>query len=261
MRLFTCTLLALYLSIGLHAQPTVGLLSYNPSKSYDGVNLIYPHNQSTVYLLNNCGEIVHRWTDAANLRPGNTAYLMPNGNLVKTKRPANVTNDAIWAGGGGATVEIRDWDNNLLWSYTLNDTLRRLHNDIAVTPDNTILMIVWEKKTTAEAIQAGRNPANLPDDEIWPDYIIEVDPNTSQIIWEWHAWDHLIQDVDPAQNNFGDVAPNPRPGSTPSSSPSIARTASSKSFPPNPSASGKSRRHGAKKAGRSRQNSRRFTMK
>jgi len=209
MRLFTSILVALCFANGLIAQHTVGLLSYNPSKSYDGLNLIYPHNQSTVYLLNNCGEIVHTWTDAANQRPGNTAYLMPNGNLVKTKRPANVTNDAIWAGGGGAVVEIRDWENSLLWSYTLNDTLRRLHHDIAVTPDNTILMIVWEKKTTIEAIQAGRNPANLPDNEIWPDYIIEVDPNTSQIIWEWHAWDHLIQDVDPAQNNFGDVAAHP----------------------------------------------------
>ena len=39
------------------AQNTVGLLSYNPAKAYDGYNIVYPHNQPNVYLLNNCGEI------------------------------------------------------------------------------------------------------------------------------------------------------------------------------------------------------------
>ncbi|MDX2136118.1 MAG: aryl-sulfate sulfotransferase [Saprospiraceae bacterium] len=210
MRFFSA-LFACLLASALYGQNTVGLLSYNPSRSFDGYNLIYPHNQSTVYLLNNCGEIVHTWTDAANLRPGNTAYLMPNGNLVKTKRPAAVTNDPIWAGGGGATVEVRDWDNNLAWAYTLNDSLDRLHHDIAVTPDNTILMIVWERKTAAEAIQAGRNPALLTDQVLWPDYILEVDPAASAnpVIWEWHAWDHLVQDFDPTKDNYGDVAAHP----------------------------------------------------
>ncbi len=204
-------LFAFLFALPLYGQNTVGLLSYNPSKAFDGYNLIYPHNQSTVYLLNNCGEIVHTWTDASNLRPGNTAYLMPNGNLVKTKRPAAVTNDPIWAGGGGATVEVRDWDNNLVWAYTLNDSLDRLHHDIAVTPDNTILMIVWERKTAAEAIQAGRNPALLPDQVLWPDYILEVDPTAgaNPVIWEWHAWDHLIQDFDASKANYGDVSAHP----------------------------------------------------
>ncbi len=188
---------------------TVGLLSYVPSKVYEGYNLIYPHNQPNVYLLDNCGEIVHTWEDEADVRPGNTAYLMEDGRIVKCKRPASVAGNPIWAGGGGATVEIRDWENNLEWSFTLNDSLQRLHHDIAVKPNGNILMIVWEYKSEAEAIQAGRDTALLAQDALWPDYIIEVNPSTDEIVWEWHVWDHLIQDYDATKDNYGVVAEHP----------------------------------------------------
>ena len=192
----------------LPAQNTVGLLSYKPWASYDGYNLIYPHNQPNVYLLDNCGEIVHTWTDSSGFRPGNTAFLLNDGRLVKTKRPASVANDPIWAGGGGAIIEIRTWDNQLEWSYTLNDSTHRLHHDISVTPSGTILAIAWEYITGADAIAAGRDTAILAG-EMWPDYIFEIDPNTDEIIWEWHAWDHLIQDFDSTKANYGVVADHP----------------------------------------------------
>lgn len=121
------------LSSTVFAQNTVGLLSHDPSKAYDGYNLIYPHNQPNVYLLDNCGRIVHTWEDEADFRPGNMAYLMPDGRLIKTKRPAAVADNPIWAGGGGATVEIRTWDNELLWEFTINNEQERLHHDIAIT--------------------------------------------------------------------------------------------------------------------------------
>ena len=63
------------------AQNTIGLLSYKPAQSFDGYNLIYPHSQANVYLLDNCGEIVHTWPDDAQWRPGNTAMLHTDGNL------------------------------------------------------------------------------------------------------------------------------------------------------------------------------------
>lgn len=208
-QLFLVTLLFSSLSGVLSGQNTVGLLSYEPALTFDGYNLIYPHNQPNVYLLDNCGEIVHVWEDSLQYRPGNTAYLLEDGRLLKTKRPSSVVNDAIWAGGGGATVEIRDWDNNLEWSFTINNDTARLHQDVELLPNGNILMIVWELKTAAEAIQAGRDPSTLDDNELWPDYVIEVDPATDEIVWEWHFWDHLIQDFDPTKDNYGVVADHP----------------------------------------------------
>lgn len=205
-------LILLMLTPILNAQNTVGLISYKAAQVSDGYNLIYPHNQPNVYLINNCGEIVHQWDDTPDMRPANTAYLLEDGNLVKASRPANVTNDPIWAGGGGATVSIVDWENNPIWSYTLNNDTARLHHDIAVIENNdqlSILMVAWELKTREEAIQAGRDSTLLSQGELWPDHILEIVPETGEIIWEWYAWDHLIQDFDETKDNYGVISENP----------------------------------------------------
>ena len=76
-------------------------------------------------------------------------------------------------------------------------------------PNGNILMIVWELKTEAEAIEAGRDSASMSQAKLWPDYIIEVDPNTDEIVWEWHVWDHLIQDFDETKSNYGVVEDHP----------------------------------------------------
>ena len=116
----------------VQSQNTVGLLSYSPGQSYDGYNLFYPQNQPTTYLLDNCGEIVHVWDDASNFQPGNSVYLTEEGLLYRAKREAGGTQDPIFAGGAGETIELRDWDNNLLWDYTLNDEKYRLHHDLSL---------------------------------------------------------------------------------------------------------------------------------
>lgn len=204
-------LLILIFAIGnsSYSQRTVGLISYKPWKAFEGYNLIYPHNQSDVFLLNNCGEIVHKWDGEDDTRPGNTAYILENGNLVKTSRSSNIMGDPIWAGGGGATVEIRSWENELLWSYTLNNDTARLHHDIAILPNGNIAMIAWELKTEEEAIEAGRNPDLIANGEVWSEMILEVDPQTDEVVWEWKAWDHLIQDYDETKANFGIIGDNP----------------------------------------------------
>lgn len=196
--------------LSLEAQQTVGLISYSESNTYQGYTLIYPHNQPTVFLLDNCGEIVHTWPDSAQYRPANTAYLLDDGSLLKTKRNADISNDAIWAGGGGAIIEIRSWDNDLLWDFELNDENFRLHHDVAITDEGNILAIAWEKKTKAEAIAAGRDTAIMTQGELWPDYVFEINPENDEIVWEWHAWDHLIQDHDAAAANFGVIADEQR---------------------------------------------------
>ncbi len=204
MRSIALIICSLLLISSLEAQQhTVGLLSIDHSRVSDGYLLLYPHNQPHAYLLNNCGEVVHIWRDSSHLVPGNTAYIMPDGQLVKTKRPGDITQDRIWAGGGGATVEIRDWDNNLEWSFSLNDSTARLHHDIEVLPNGNILMIAWEVKTMEEAIAVGRDSVLLLEGEVWSDMILEVDPDLDSIIWEWHLWDHLIQDRDSTKPNFG----------------------------------------------------------
>jgi len=193
------------------AQVTVGLLTYDHSQAFEGYNLHFPHNQGKVYLLDNCGEVVHKWHDN-EYKPGNGVYLAENGHLYVCKGKGGASNPYIHAGGGGEKIECRDWDNNLVWEYTLNDSLNRLHHDIALNPNGNVFAIAWQKKTEEEAIQAGRDPALLDDGELWPDRIIELEPDGNggaTIVWEWSVWDHLIQDFDPTKDNYGDPAAHP----------------------------------------------------
>ena len=87
----------------------------------------------------------------------------------------------------------------------------RLHHDIEIMPNGNVLMIAWELKSTQETLAAGRDPSLMPEGDtgLWPDHVIEVDPNTNDIVWEWHVWDHLVQDYDSSQANYGVVADHP----------------------------------------------------
>ena len=198
----------LYLPV--QGQNTIGLLSFSKATSYDGYNLLYPQNQSTTYLIDNCGQIVHTWGDIEPTVPGNSVYITEEGQLIRCKRLlTSAVNDPIWAGGGGETVEILEWDGESMASFTLNDSTMRLHHDIAPMPNGNILMIAWELKSMDQSIEAGRNPALLDQDKLWPEVILEWDPSKDSIVWEWKSWDHLIQDFDPSKNNFGVVSEHP----------------------------------------------------
>ena len=197
----------------LFGQNTIGVTDFQPDLVEEGYTLVYPHNQPHVYLLDMCGEVVHTWTNADTLRPGNVAYLQENGDIVLTYRPQIFANDPIWAGGGGATVERRTWDNDVLWSYTLNDSTGRLHHDIEVKPDGNVFAIAWEHFSATEALEAGRDSSLVPEDGLWSEMILELSPDGdggANVVWEWHAWDHLVQDLDSTLSNFGVVSDNPR---------------------------------------------------
>ena len=42
------------------AQNTIGTMAYTPDAVDDGYTLLYPHNQPNVYLVDLCGEVVHK---------------------------------------------------------------------------------------------------------------------------------------------------------------------------------------------------------
>ena len=50
------------------------------------------------------------------------------------------------------------------------------------------------------------------DKHMLPDSLVEIKPTgktTGELVWEWHLWDHLVQDFDKTKLNFGDVAQHP----------------------------------------------------
>jgi len=102
-----------------------------------------------------------------------------------------------------------DWDGNVTWSYNYSDSTHCQHHDHIVLPNGHVVMIAFELKSKAQAIAAGRDTAKLGQNKLWPEHLVEVDPATDSIVWQWHLWDHLIQDFDATKQNYGVVGDHP----------------------------------------------------
>ncbi|WP_163401070.1 aryl-sulfate sulfotransferase [Flavobacterium fluviatile] len=185
---------------------TVGLIRHEAGTFDAGYVLFAPIGSTTTYLIDKCGKQVKTWP--SNYRPGQSCYLLPDGSLLRT---GNANNATFNAGGKGGIIEKIDWNGNVTWTYTLSDALQCQHHDVKALPNGNILIIAWESKTNTEAIAQGRNP-NLVPATVWSEQIIEVKPtgiSGGTVVWEWHLWDHLVQDYDVAKSNYGTIASSP----------------------------------------------------
>jgi hypothetical protein len=174
----------------------------------DPVHRLYsPSSGTTSFLVDDQGNTVHSWPSTNNV--GNTLYLEEGGTLIRTIRTG-----VFGPGGGtGGGVERLALDGTVLWTYEYDTGGNIHHHDVEPMPNGNVMLVAWESKTQADAIANGRDPALTPGATFFPDHIIEVEPTgptTGTIVWEWHVWDHLIQDFDATKANFGDPAANPQ---------------------------------------------------
>ncbi len=173
---------------------------------FDGLLLFTPVTpaQSTEYystfLMQNDESIINEWRHPT--RPSSIAYLLPDSTLLY---PTTLNGRP----GGGKIIRY-DWYGNILWEYQFTNSPYSFHHDIEPLPNGNILLLAWEIIPIYEAISLGRTDINS---DMWPEVIIEIEPlpnNNAQIVWQWHAWDHLIQNVNPELPNYGELHENPQ---------------------------------------------------
>jgi hypothetical protein len=188
-------------SLSANAQ-TVGLFAYDPG-SFDGYTLLAPSQSTTTYLIDNYGRVVHKWE--SSYIPALSVYLLENGNLLRT-----IKFDIV--DGTGTGFEELGWDGTVIWHYEHYGDTYRQHHDIEPLPNGNVLVLSKEHIPAADAIAAGRDPSTLTDTLLSPEYVAEIEPTsptTGNIVWEWHLWDHLVQDFDSTKANFGVVVDHP----------------------------------------------------
>ena len=202
----TYLLFFIFATIQVNSQ-TVGLQQHSIGTLDDGYVLFAPIQSTNTYLIDKCGKQVKTW--ASTYKPGQSCYILPDGTLLKS---GNTNNTTFNAGGKGGIIQKIDWNGNITWNYTISNTLECQHHDIKAMPNGNVLAIVWESKTNIEAIAQGRNPS-LTTSTVWSEKIIEIQQTgltTGTIVWEWHLWDHLVQEFDSTKSNFGVVSTNPQ---------------------------------------------------
>ena len=168
---------------------TVGLILNEPG-AFGGYTLFNKAWSETIYLIDNQGRVVHRWElDSSPL----FTKLLKNGNLLTGSR--------------GVAAEV-DRNGDTLWQCMLDSW----HHDFLRMPNGNLLLLSRQGRAAEEAIAAGANPDFIGADGLTVPHIVEVKftgAANCEIVWEWSAWDHLIQDFDSSKANHGVVAKHP----------------------------------------------------
>lgn len=183
-------------------------LVLNSAGATPGHILFSPLASSTTYLINLEGQVVNTWE--SEYGPSGWVYLKENGNMIRGGRDPEAP---VFGGGGqGGYFQEFNWEGDLIWEFRFANEQHLSHHDVAIMPNGHILAIAWESKSNEEALQAGRRPDLTPIAGIWPDMVVEIEPsgnNGGRIVWEWHLWDHLIQNFDKTKDNYGDPKAHP----------------------------------------------------
>lgn len=179
--------------LSISQTPTIGLL-YSNNNVTPGYTLFTPEKNNDVYLIDECGKVANKWTFSE--RPGITCYLLENGDLLRSGRDS---------------LEIRDWDNNLVWSYDIASSGIKKHHDIEPLPNGNILLVARDIYTEAQILAMGGDSL-LSIDGRNLEKIVELQPvgtNSANVVWEWKFANHMVQDIDSTLPNYGVIGSHP----------------------------------------------------
>ena len=101
----------------------------------------------------------------------------------------------------------------MVWEWQLSDAERDAppRHDGAAERERAAARVGGEVARSRRA-RAGRRADRIPEQGLWPDCVLEIEPvrpRGAKIVWEWHVWDHLVQNHDPEAANYGDPAAHP----------------------------------------------------
>lgn len=174
---------------------------YESSLLHNNLTLIVENGSNESYLINKTGERLFTWDFEDKL--GNDFELFPNGKSLGIFKSEN---SSFGFGGKGGKIKIINPDSSIDWEYEYNTTKNISHHDVEWLPNGNVLFLAWEKIDVTQAQQLGI----ITTDDIFPEKLVEVNPITNEIVWEWNSWDHSVQDTNSNLPNFDSVSLNPQ---------------------------------------------------
>ncbi|MEC7262249.1 MAG: aryl-sulfate sulfotransferase [Bacteroidota bacterium] len=162
-----------------------------------GYILAIENGQNTCYLIDHDGTKVYSWTFDRVL--GQDIELTPEGNLLGLFK---VDSTPIAFGGQSGIIREIDKEGNILWEYLLATENEITHHDLTRLPNGNVLVLVWERIPLSEATAVGLNSTT----DIFTEKVVEINPDSNEVVWEWRSWDHIVQDFNTELASFGDPA-------------------------------------------------------
>ncbi|OXG43997.1 PQQ enzyme repeat protein [Cryptococcus neoformans Bt120] len=175
----------------------VGTRGVDEQTALNGYTVIAPLTSKNVFLIDNSGEVVHKWD--LPYRVGRYARILPNGNLlVGMKDPeAPAPFPFFLKYGGGIYMEL-DPEGKVV--NELRDPLG--HHDCFYEGDGHFFYAGLEALSPEEqaALPGGVPGTEAPDGKTYADTIREV--KDGKLVWEWKVSEHLDPKIFPLQHYY-----------------------------------------------------------
>lgn len=176
-------------------------ITSDSDSNYDSYIFVADLSSPDVYLINHEGDKLFKWNLAGD-KLGNDANLMDDGSVIVSLQAQE--SDIKFGGYGGIIRKINS-DQSIEWQISYYGDGYCQHHDVEYLSNGNILFPVCEKVPIAEAKEMGFSGRS----DIYLDAIIEMNPLTKKVVWEWHSKDHLVQNYDSSKNNYGVISDNP----------------------------------------------------
>jgi len=163
-------------------------IKLNTADAYVGYTLCDAESLNSTFLLDNCGEIVNRWT---NTTPQHYSRLTEEGHLIYIS--------------GNSIIE-RDWNNKQVQFINVNSNGLLLDYEVMKLKNGNFLAASRRIRNSAYFDQLGWSPNVQKPNRT--DGVVEIDQN-GNIVWEWNIGDHTIQDNVTTASNYGNISDHP----------------------------------------------------
>ena len=161
-----------------------------------------------VFLMDKQEHVLHEWT-LWIWGLWNDFEILPDGKilaLLKTKLNSIETGgtggNIQLLGGAGGHIQLIDTNWKVSWDFTIANNNTILHHDVELLTNGNILAMEWNRV-------AGKTVGYKLDTDIFLERLIEINPKTNAIVWEWRSRDHILQDTNPKIANYGNIEKSP----------------------------------------------------
>ena len=122
-------LLSFFLFYSLLAQElSDGFILYTPFNISDSTHM-------TTYLVDQDLNEINRWNHDYEAIPASMPYLMQDSTIWY---PSKVSQPLMASGGVGGRIQKLDWNDKILWDYTISNDSLQHHHDIEPLPNGNI---------------------------------------------------------------------------------------------------------------------------
>ena len=169
-----------------------GLRAFDPERTCPGFTLfaLYQSAESTVYLIDIEGKVVHTWQMPY---PAQYGRLTERGTLFYNGKTPE-TSERFISGKPykiGAVMEV-DWNGRMMWEVQHPD---HHHDGILLRNGNVLLLCLAQLPRELVPKIKGGMPGTEHNSKMYGDYLVEM-TTEGRIVWEYRTWEHLDPETD-----------------------------------------------------------------